>query len=92
MTWFDSNLNAYASKQDYVLAIQKMIEMINMEAQGFPVLIPVIGTGFSRADLNEGEALRFMIESFRINVNKITSDIYIVVHESAKNRVSITDF
>ncbi len=91
LTWFDSNLNAYASKQDYVYAVQRMIEMINIEAQGFPVLMPIIGTGFSRTDLNERDALRYMIESFRININKITSDIYIIVHESAKNRVSIVD-
>ena len=88
---FDSNLNAQTSKQDYVLAIQKMIEYFDMEAQGYPVLIPIIGTGKSRADLKEREALEYMIEAFRINQTKITSDVYIVVYESAKNRVSIAD-
>lgn len=92
LTWFNNNLNAKASKQDYVLAIQKMIETFDLEAQGYPILIPIIGTGRSRTDLTENEALGYMIEAFKINQAKITSDIYIVVYESAKNRVSISNF
>lgn len=92
LTWFDNNLNAWASKQDYVLAIQKMIEFFDLEAQGYPVLLPIIGTGRSRTDLSENEALGYMIEAFKMNKTKITSDIYIVVFESAKNRVSISNF
>lgn len=91
LSCFDSNLNAQTSKQDYVLALQKMIESFDKEAQGYPVLVPIIGTGKSRADLREREALEYMIEAFRINLAKITSDVYIVVYESAKNRVSIAD-
>ncbi len=91
LTYFDSNLNAHASKQDYVLSIQKLIEIIDMEAQCYPVLMPIIGAGRSRTDLKEREALEYIIEAFKINQVKITSDIYIVVYESAKNRVSIAD-
>lgn len=92
LTWFDNNLNAWASKQDYVLAIQKMIESFDLEAQGYPVLIPIIGTGRSRTDLTENEALDYMIAALKINQSKITSDIYIVIYENAKNRVSISNF
>ena len=91
LSWINSNLNAQTSKAEYVLAIQKMIESFDNESQGYPVLMPIVGTGRSRADLKEREALEYIIEAFRINQNKITSDIYIVVHESAKNRVSIAD-
>lgn len=84
-------MNAQTPKQDYVKALQKMIEIFDMEAQGYPVLIPIIGTGRSRTDLMEREALEYLIEAFKINKRKITSDIYIVVFESAKNRVSIAD-
>ena len=91
LSWINSNLNAQTSKSDYVLAVQKMIESFDNESQGYPVLMPIIGTGRSRTDLKEREALEYIIEAFRINKNKITSDIYIVIHESAKNRVSIAD-
>lgn len=91
LSHFDSNLNAQTSRADYVLAIQKMIESFDNESQGYPVLMPIIGTGRSRTDLKEREALEYIIEAFRINKNRITSDIYIVIHESAKNRVSIAD-
>ncbi len=69
-----------------------MIESFDMEAQGYPVLIPIIGTGRSRTNLTEAEALEYMIAAFKINQSKITSDIYIVVYESAKNRVSISNY
>lgn len=91
LSWINSNLNAQTSKSDYVLAVQKMIESFDNESQGYPILMPIIGTGRSRTDLTEIEALEYIIEAFRINQNKITSDIYIVIHESAKNRVSIAD-
>lgn len=91
LSWINSNLNAQTSKSDYALAIQKMIEAFDNESQGYPVLMPIIGTGRSRTDLKEREALEYIIEAFRINQNKITSDIFIVIHESAKNRVAIAD-
>lgn len=91
LTYFDTNLNAQVSKQEYVLCMQKLIEYFDMEAQGYPVLMPIIGTGRARADLQEREALEYLISAFKINQNKITSDVYIVVYESAKNRVAIAD-
>lgn len=50
---FDSNLNPHTSLQEYVLAIQKMIESFDKEAQGFPVLLPIIGSGRAHTDLQE---------------------------------------
>ena len=91
LTYFDTNLNAHVSKQEYVLCTQKLIEYFDMEAQGYPVLMPIIGAGRSRTDLQEREALEYLISALKINQNKITSDIYIVVYESAKNRVAIAD-
>lgn len=91
LSWFDDNLNAQTSLQEYVLAIQKLIEAFDKELQGYPVLMPIIGTGRSRTDLQEREALEYLIAAFKINQNRITSDIYVVVHESDKNRVSIAD-
>lgn len=91
LTYFDTNLNAHVSKQDYVFSIQRLIEYFDMEAQGYPVLMPIIGTGRSRTDLQEREALEYIISAFKISQTKITSDVYIVVYESAKNRVSIAD-
>ena len=91
LSWFDENLNAQTSLQEYVLAVQKMIEAFDKESQGYPVLMPIIGTGRSRTDLNEHEVLEYLIAAFKINQVKITSDIYIVVYESDENRVFIAD-
>lgn len=91
LSWFDENLNAQTSLQEYVLAVQKMIEAFDKESQGYPVLMPIIGTGRSRTDLNEREVLEYLIAAFKINQVKITSDIYIVVYESDENRIFIAD-
>jgi hypothetical protein len=88
---FNKDLKAQTTRSDYVLAIQKMIEAIDTYSQGFPVLLPIIGSGRSRTDINEDDALRYMIEAFRINKVRINSDIYIVIKESARNRISIFD-
>ena len=53
--------------------------------------MPVIGTGRSRTDLQDREALEYLVEAFKINQTKIKSDVYIVIFESAKNRVAIAD-
>ena len=71
--------------------MQMMIEAFDKESQGYPVLLPIIGTGRSRTDLKEREALEYLIAAFKINQAKITSDIYIVVYESDENRVFIAD-
>ena len=91
LTTFDTNLNAHVSKQEFVLCMQKLIEYFDMEAQGYPILMPIIGAGRARTDLQEREALEYLISLFKINTTKITSDVYIVVYDSAKNRVSIAD-
>lgn len=91
LSWFDNNLNAHTSLQDYVLAMQKMVEAFDKESQGYPVLMPIIGTGRSRTDLQEREALKYLIAAFKTNQVKIMSDIYIVVYESDENRVTIAD-
>lgn len=91
LSWFDKNLNAQTSLQDYALAMQKMIAAFDKESQGYPVLMPVIGTGRSRTDLQDREALEYLVEAFKINQTKIKSDVYIVIYESAKNRVAIAD-
>ena len=48
LSTFDSNLKARTSMQEYALAVQKLIESCNTESEGFPVVLPLVGTGLSR--------------------------------------------
>lgn len=91
MSWLDNNLNAKTPLPDFAYAVQVLVEMFDKESQGFPVLMPIIGAGRSRTELTEREALEYIIEAFKINQRKITSDVFIVVYEKAKDRVSIAD-
>lgn len=47
LSTFDNNLKAHTSMQEYALAVQKLIESCNTESEGFPVVIPLVGTGLS---------------------------------------------
>lgn len=88
---FDSTLTAHTQMDEYCLAIQRMIEFCDRQSQGFPVVMPIIGGFLARTGQKEAALLEYMVKSFKMNVDHINSDIYIVVREDAKNAISIFD-
>lgn len=89
LSTFDSDLKAHTSMQDYALAIQKLIEACNTESEGFPVVIPVVGTGLSRTKKEQQDVVTYLVNAFKLNKSEINSDIHIVVREDIKNEVAI---
>ena len=89
LSTFDSNLKAHTSMQEYTLAVQKLIESCNTESEGFPVVMPLVGTGLSRTKKNQQDVLRYLINAFRINRDEINCDIHIVVRRDMKNEIAI---
>ncbi len=88
---FNAELNAETSRAEYCLAIQRTIEFCDSHAQGYPVIMPIIGGFLSRTGQSEQDLLRYIIKCFELNRDHINQDIYIVVREGAKNAVSIVD-
>ncbi len=88
---FDSDLKASTSIPDYCLAIQKTIEFCDANAQGYPVLMPIMGGFLSRTGLREKDLLEYIVKCFEFNKKHINADYYIVVRESAKDLISIVD-
>lgn len=86
---FNVDLKAETSRDEYVLAIQRMIEFCDAHSQGFPTLIPIIGGFLSRTGQSENDLLEFIIRTLKLNKDHINSDIYIVIREGAKNTVSL---
>lgn len=86
---FNSELKAHTSMQDYALAIQKLVEACNVESEGFPILIPVVGTGLSRTKKEQCDVISYLLNAFRLNKSEINCDIHIVVREDIKNEVAI---
>lgn len=89
LSTFDSNLKARTSMQEYALAVQKLIESCNAESEGFPVVLPLVGTGLSRTKKEQQAVLKYLINAFRINRDEINSDIHIVVRNDMRNEISI---
>lgn len=88
---FNAELKAETSHAEYCLAIQRTIEFCDSHAQGYPVIMPIIGGFLSRTGQSEQDLLRYIIKCFELNRDRINQDIYIVVREGAKNTVSIVD-
>lgn len=88
----DENLKNKVEVSEYCLTVQKMIEFFDTCSQGFPVLMPILGAGLSRLGQNPKELLKYIIQSFAINKPHINSDIYIVLREQDKERISIVEF
>ena len=85
----NSMLQANTTKAEYAAAIQKLIEYCNQRSQGYPVVMPIIGTGLSRTNIDIADTLKFMINAFKINRDIINCDFHIVVWEGDKELVSI---
>lgn len=88
---FDENLNAQTIMPDFVNSVQRLIEFCNQRAQGYPVVLPLLGAGLSRTGLELSEILHYLVNAFAINKDKINSDFHIVVWEKQKDLVPINN-
>lgn len=91
LSTFDQDLTARTSQQEYVVAMQRLIEYCYNRSQQYPIVIPLIGAGLSKTKYLERSILEYIIKLLKMNKDLITSDIHIVVRNSGKETVSITD-
>ena len=91
LSFFDEHLNAQTSKADFALAVQKLIEFCNQNAQGYPVILPLLGSGLSRTNIGLNDILHYLVDAFAINKDIINNDFYIVVWKGDKNKVAIKE-
>ena len=84
-------MNAHTSKADFVLAVQKLIEFCNQNAQGYPVILPLLGSGLSRTNIGLSDILHYLVDAFAINKDIINNDFYIVVWKGDKDKVAIKE-
>lgn len=82
-------LKAQTSMQDYALAVQKLIEACNSESEGFPILIPLVGTGLSRTKKDQKDVLSYLVQAFKLNKSELNCDIHIIVRETIKSDIPI---
>lgn len=91
LSCFDENLVATVSDEEYVLAISRIFEFCNKRSQQYPVVMPLIGGGLSRTGKSEREILEYLIKLIKLNKSQLLFDLHIVVRDSGKETVPITD-
>ena len=86
---FDDKLKAHTSSEEYSIAVHRMIKACNLYSEGFPVVLPLVGTGLSRTKMNQNDVLLFLVNAFKLNRTELNCDIHIVVSDSVKEEISI---
>jgi hypothetical protein len=91
LSTFDKDLHAHTSDEEYVLALMKLLEFCNTRSQKYPVVMPLIGAGASETKKSERDILEYIIKLIKLNKGLINCDIHIVVRDSGKENIAITD-
>lgn len=89
MSKFDSHFKASTSKEEFCLAIQRLIEFCNSRSQGYPVILPLLGSDMARTNISQTEILSYIVNAFKVNKDKISCDFHIVIWEGDKDKISI---
>lgn len=91
LSHFDENLNAQCSKEELLGVITSIIDFYDKNGQGFPVYIPLMGSGMSRANVTPEESLQIITDLLKLNRQKIHGEANVVVYSKMKNQISIFD-
>lgn len=92
LSTFDSKLKAQTTMVEFATAVQKLVEACNMDSEGFPVLLPLVGAGLSRTNKSQCDILRYLVSTFHINKMNVNCDVHVIIRNDIKNDVAITDF
>lgn len=77
---------------EYMQAMTSMITYAKDRNQGYPVVMPLIGTGASGAIQDKQEALKTIVQLLKARTSDIQTDYYIVIPPGEKDDVGIWGF
>lgn len=89
LTDFDDNGVAHVTAENLEYIIRRLPDYYEREGQGNELVVPLMGTGLSKAELNHEESLRIITSIFRLYGNKIHGDVSVVIYKGDKDKVSI---
>lgn len=89
LSWFDRNLHANTSDEEYVVALVKLLQWCNIRSQKYPIVMPLIGAGAADLRKSEKDILDYLIKLIQMNRSLINSDVHIVVRSSGKDSIGI---
>jgi len=71
LSHFDKNMNAQCSKMELFKVITDLIDFYDINGQGLPIYIPLVGSGISRANVTPVESLQIITDLLKLNRNRI---------------------
>lgn len=86
---FNEDNKATSSRKNIRDCIDELIEFYDNNGQGYPVYIPLFGTGRSRADLTHQQSFKIVKSAVLTNEKSIHGTINIVVYKKDRDKVSI---
>lgn len=69
--------------------LRKLVDYIDVHANGCPVVLPVLGTGFTRLGKSEDQILHMLVNKLYVYGDSIQSDIYIVASEVLREKLNV---
>lgn len=89
VTDLDEKNNAHVSIENLGKAIKSLIDFYDEHGQGYELVVPLMGTNFSRIGLAHEDSLKIISAMFQIFRNKIHGDVSIVIHRADMDKVTI---
>lgn len=89
LTDLDENNNAHVSVENLGKVIKSLIDFYDEHGQGYELMVPLMGTNFSRTGLTHEDSLKIISSLFQIYKNKIHGEVSIVICKEDRNKVSI---
>ena len=84
--------NKAESKINYIReSLESMIELYDIEGQGFDLYVPLVGAGRSRTGMSIQEAYELLVETVMSRKNEIYGRIHITIHPSQITEVKLED-
>ena len=65
--------------------------LLGLSYFGYPVILPLLGSGLSRTQIDLNNIMHYLVDAFAINKDIINNDFFIVVWKGAKDRVAIKE-
>lgn len=85
---------ASSSVAEYWQALEGLWKSVRIHSNNGDVVVPLLGSGLARVGLPQDQLLFFIISSFIAETKrlKVTRHLKIVLHESAFERVDLSEF
>lgn len=87
----DLDLHSHINNEEYSEALVKLLNYCHKRSQGYPVILPIIAAGAANFYKTEQVLLEYIVKSIKLNLELVNCDMYIIVRNSARETVSITN-